>query len=220
VFGTFMLVFVDCGGAIMGATWPADVTPFGRALATGLVVMAIIYAYGDVSGAHLNPAVTLAFALRRVFPWRRVPTYWLAQLAGALLAAAVLRATFGGGVELGATHPKAPLLQAFLFEAILTCLLVSIVLGTATRHRSIGPNAAIASGGVVALVSLFARPVSGASMNPARSLAPALLAGDLRDLPIYLVAPFVGAAVGVVVMRALHSRRHAEEREASEGEPK
>ena len=215
-FGTFLLVTVDCGGAVIGSL-DGEVTSIARSAATGLLVMVMIYSIGNVSGAHFNPAVTTAFALRGVFPWRRVPVYWAAQLVGALLGAGLLRWMFGDVEHLGATLPHFGVARGFGMEVVLTVILVSVVLGTATRHRSIGANAAIASGGAVALCSLFSRPVSGASMNPARSLAPALLSGELHDLWIYLVAPFVGAALATLTMRVLHSRRHDSEREAAQG---
>lgn len=215
-FGTFLLVTVDCGGAVV-ASLDGDVTGVARSAATGLLIMTMIYSIGNVSGAHFNPAVTTAFALRGVFPWRRVPLYWLAQLVGAFVGAALLRAMFGDVAHLGATLPSFGAARGFGMEVVLTVILVSVVLGTATRHRSIGPNAAIAAGGAVALCSLFSRPVSGASMNPARSLAPAVMSGDLHDLWIYLVAPFVGAALATLIMRVLHARKHPWERKAAQG---
>jgi MIP family channel proteins len=193
-FGTFLLVIVDCGGAVIGSL-DGEITAVARSAATGLLVMVMIYSIGNVSGAHFNPAVTTAFALRGAFPWRRVPLYWVAQVAGAFLGAGLLRWMFGNVEHLGATIPHLGAVRGFGMEIVLTVILVSVVLGTATRHRSIGANAAIASGGAVALCSLFSRPVSGASMNPARSLAPAVVSGDLHELWIYLVAPFVGAAL-------------------------
>jgi len=215
-FGTLLLVVVDCGGAVIGSL-DGEVTAVARSAATGLVVMTMIYSIGNVSGAHFNPAVTTAFALRGVFPWRRVPLYWVAQLVGAMLAAGLLRAMFGNIEHLGATLPHFGAARGFGMEVLLTLILVSVVLGTATRHRSIGANAAIASGGAVALCSLFSRPISGASMNPARSFAPALVSGELHHLWIYLVAPFVGAALATLTMRVLHSHKHKSEREAAQG---
>ena len=215
-FGTFLLVTVDCGGAVVGSL-DGEITAVARSAATGLLVMTMIYSIGNVSGAHFNPAVTAAFALRGAFPWRRVPVYWLAQLTGAFLGAGLLRGMFGNVEHLGATIPHFGAARGFGMEVVLTMVLVSVVLGTATRHRSIGANAAIASGGAVALCSLFSRPVSGASMNPARSLAPAVMSGELHDLWIYLVAPFVGAALATLVIRVLHAHKHRSEREVAEG---
>jgi aquaporin Z len=215
-FGTLLLVMVDCGGAVIGSL-DGEITAVARSTATGLLVMTMIYSIGNVSGAHFNPAVTAAFAMRGAFPWRRVPLYWTAQLVGAFLGAGLLRWMFGVVQHLGATLPTFGVARGFGMEVILTTILVSVVLGTATRHRSIGANAAIASGGAVALCSLFSRPVSGASMNPARSLAPAMLSGEVHDLWIYLVAPFVGAMLATLTMRVLHSHKHRSEREVAEG---
>ncbi|HTR55091.1 MAG TPA: aquaporin [Kofleriaceae bacterium] len=215
-FGTLLLVAVDCGGAVIGSL-DGEITSVARSAATGLLVMTMIYAIGNVSGAHFNPAVTCAFAMRGVFPWRRVPLYWIAQLVGAFLGVGLLRWMFGDVAHLGTTLPSFGATRGFGMEIVLTMILVSVVLGTATRHRSVGANAAIASGGAVALCSLFSRPVSGASMNPARSLAPAVVSGELRDLWIYLVAPFVGAALATLTMRVLHAHKHRSEREAAEG---
>jgi glycerol uptake facilitator-like aquaporin len=139
---------------------------------------------------------------------------------GAFVAIGLLRALFGDAAHLGATEPRLGAARAFVFEVILTFLLVSVVLGTATRHRVLGPNAALASGGTVALCSLFSRPISGASMNPARSLAPALTTGATHDLWIYLLAPLVGSLLGTAAMHIIHRRRHAEELRAAAGEPK
>jgi MIP family channel proteins len=215
-FGTFLLVMVDCGGAVIGSI-DGEVTAVARSAATGLLVMTMIYSIGNVSGAHFNPAVTTAFALRGVFPWRRVPLYWVGQLSGALFGAGLLRCMFGDVEHLGTTLPRFGVGRGFGMEVVLTLILVSVVLGTATRHRSIGANAAIASGGAVALCSLFSRPVSGASMNPARSFAPAVMSGELHHLWIYLVAPFVGAALATLTMRVLHSHKHESEREVAQG---
>jgi aquaporin Z len=215
-FGTFLLVSVDCGGAVIGSL-DGEITSVARSMATGLVVMVMIYSIGNVSGAHFNPAVTTAFALRGAFPWRRVPAYWGAQLAGAFAGAGLLRWMFGNVEHLGATLPHFGAVRGLTIEVLLTVILVSVVLGTATRHRSIGANAAIASGGAVALCSLFSRPISGASMNPARSLAPAVMSGELHDLWIYLVGPMVGAALATLTMRVLHSHKHKSEREAAQG---
>lgn len=216
-FGTFLLVTVDCGGAIIGAL-SREITPPGRSFATGLLVMGMIYAVGDVSGAHFNPAVTFAFAVRGVFPWKRVLHYWAAQLVGAFLGIGLLHLWFGNVADLGATLPGFGAARAFGIEVVLTAILVSVILGTATQHRNIGANAALASGGAVALCSLFSRPISGASMNPARSLAPAVVSGATQDLWIYLVAPFLGALVAFLVMHLVHARVLPTERAAAQGD--
>ena len=185
MFGTFLLVSVDAGGAMIAAMSGGEVTPAARSAATGLLIMTLVYATGDVSGAHFNPAVTLAFALRRSFPWRKVPGYWASQVVGAVLAAVVLRSWFGNVEHVGASVAHFGPWSAFGMEVLLTTILVSAILGTAVRHKVVGPNAALASGGAVALCSLFSRPVSGASMNPARSLGPAVASGYLQDLWVY-----------------------------------
>jgi aquaporin Z len=218
--GTFLLVTVDAGGAVIAWVSGGEVTPEARSLATGLVIMAMVYAMGDVSGAHFNPAVTFAFALRRAFPWNRVAGYWCAQLLGAVLAAIALRATFGNVAGLGSTHPGFGSSRALAMEIVLSGILVLVILGTSTRHRVIGPNAAIASGGAVALCSLFSRPVSGASMNPARSLGPAIVSGELASVWIYALGPLTGGTLAVLIMMIVHSKRHREEREAAGGENK
>ncbi len=219
-FGTFLLVFVDCGGAMVGKLAPDEVTPAARAGAMGLLITAMIYAMGNTSGAHFNPAVTFAFAVRRAFPWARVHLYWIAQLVGALLAAGTLRIFLGDVDHVGATSPHFGAGRGFAAEVVLTCILVTIILGTATRHRSIGPNAALASGAAVALCGLFSRPLSGASMNPARSLAPALISGELGNVWIYLTAPFAGALVACAAISIIHTRKHGGETDAAQGDKK
>jgi len=173
-WGTFLLVLVAAGSVVVAAK--TAITPGWAALAVapGIMVMAIIYTMGAVSGAHLNPAVTLAFAIRRNFPWRRVPGYLLAQLLGGILAAFFLRAMFGTAGALGATLPGYGIgpLRALAMEVLLTAGLVNVILGTASGARNIGTNGAIAVGGYIALAGILAASVSGASMNPVRSLAP------------------------------------------------
>jgi aquaporin Z len=198
-WGTFLLVLVAAGGVVV-ATKTA-ITPGWAALAVapGIMVMAIIYTMGAVSGAHLNPAVTLAFAIRRNFPWRRVPGYLLAQLLGGILAAVFLRAMFGTAGALGATSPGYGIghLRALYMEVLLTAGLVNVILGTASGARNIGTNGAIAVGGYIALAGILAASVSGASMNPVRSLAPDIVRGNFTTTWIYVVGPLVGAAIGV-----------------------
>jgi aquaporin NIP len=195
--GTFALVFVGCG-AIMVEADGAGIGSLGVAVAFGLVILAMVAALGHVSGAHLNPAVTLAFALGRHFPPGRVPTYWLAQLAGALLAALLLRASLGDVADLGATTPSGSDGQSFVWEVVLTFFLVLVIASVATDTRAVGETAAIAIGATVALDALVGGPISGASMNPARSLGPGLVSGTLDGLWIYLTAPFVGGALGLL----------------------
>ena len=197
-WGTFLLVLAAAGGAMVAAK-TGGISPAAAAVAPGLTVMAVIYFMGTVSGAHLNPAVTFAFAVRRNFPWARVPGYWLAQFAGAWLAVLFLYAMLGLAGNMGATAPEAGMspLRALLLETVLTAGLVNTILGTASGARNIGTNGAIAVGGYIALAGLWAAPLTGASMNPARSLAPDLLRGDFSAAWIYFAGPFLGALIGV-----------------------
>ncbi len=173
------------------------------ALTFGLVIMAMIYAVGHVSGAHFNPAVTFAFALTRHFPWPRVFLYWGAQATGAILAALLLRASLGDIANIGATLPSGSDAQSFFWEVVLTVFLMFVIMAVATDTRAVGEAAAIAIGGTVGLDALFGGPISGASMNPARSLGPALVSGDLHALWIYLTAPLLGAAIGAVAYQLI-----------------
>jgi aquaporin NIP len=197
LIGTFALVFAGAG-AIMVDAKTHSLGHVGIAIAFGLVIMVMIYAVGHVSGAHFNPAVSFAFGLTRHFPWTRVAAYWAAQAAGALLAAAILRASLGNVAHVGATLPAGSQAQSFLWEAILTFFLMFVIMSVATDTRAVGEAAAIAIGGTVGLDAMFGGPVSGASMNPARSLGPALVSGDLHALWLYLVAPLLGAALGAL----------------------
>jgi MIP family channel proteins len=218
VVGTFALTFVAAGGVVIGALSEGAVSAASRAVAPGLVVLALIYAIGNDSGAHYNPSVTLAFALRRAFQWRWVTPYWAAQVIGAVAAALLLRMLFGTAKDIGATHPHYGTTVALVMEIVLTFLLVLVILGTATRYSLIGTDAALAVGATIACEGLFAAPVSGASMNPARSLGPALVSGAVSDLWVYLVGPFAGAALAVVATAILHRTRHPWEKEAAQGE--
>jgi aquaporin Z len=198
-WGTFLLVLVADGGGVIGATaYGTNLTLAMKALAPGIMVAAIIFFMGTVSGAHLNPAVTLAFAVRGNFPWLRVPGYIVAQLVGAVLASLTLQWMFGGIIN-GATEPTPHVSSwvAMLTEAILTLGLLSVIMGTATGARNVGVNGALAIGGYIGLVSVWAAPVTGASMNPARSFGPALVAGDFAHYWIYLAGPLLGAMVAV-----------------------
>jgi MIP family channel proteins len=196
--GTFGLVFAGCGAIAVG-----NVGTAGIAAAFGLAVLTMISALGHVSGAHFNPAVTLAFAVGRHFPASRVVPYWLAQAAGAIAAAAMLRITLGDALGGAVTQPSAGVGQALAWEGVLTFFLMLVIVAVATDTRVVGQGAAVAIGSAVAMGALVGGPVSGASMNPARSLGPALVSGDLSDLWIYLVAPPVGAVVAVLVYRHL-----------------
>jgi aquaporin Z len=218
-WGTFLLVMVAAGAGVVAAKSGGAVTLEMAAFAPGLMVMAIIYFMGTVSGAHLNPAVTFAFALRRNFPWRRVPGYILAQIAGGVAAAFFLKTLFGTTAALGATLPGKEVndFTALAIEIVLTTGLVSTILGTASGARNIGTNGAIAVGGYIALAGLWAAPISGASMNPIRSFAPDLVRGNLSITWIYIVGPFVGALIGVAFEWILKGKATTEGSMAAQG---
>ncbi len=193
----FALVFAGCGAIVSNAVYGGALGTVGIALAFGLVIMVMVYATGHLSGAHINPAVTLAFTLTRHFPPREAVAYVAAQLAGATAAALALLAIWPGQpAQLGATIPTVGSGSAFTYEALLTAFLMFVIMAVATDTRAVGGAAAIAIGGTIGLDALFGGPVTGASMNPARSLAPALAAWEWSDLWIYMAAPVIGAAGG------------------------
>lgn len=198
-WGTFLLVLVAAGGDVIREVSGGSLSLAMVVVAPGLMVIAIIYFMGSVSGAHLNPAVTLAFAVRGNFPWYRVPGYMVAQLIGGIVAAAFLFAMFGNAGSLGATHPGPGIggLKAMTMEIVLTAGLVNTILGTASGARNIGTNGALAVGAYIALAGLWASPISGASMNPVRSFAPDLIRFDFRSTWIYIIGPILGALVAV-----------------------
>jgi MIP family channel proteins len=195
--GTFALVFAGAGAVMVDAK-TAALGHVGVAITFGLVIMVMIYSVGHISGAHFNPAVSFAFAITRHFSWARVVSYWVAQLLGALLAAGLLRASLGKVAHVGATLPAGSNTQSFVWELVLTGFLMFVITAVATDTRAVGEAAAIAIGGTVGLDAMFGGPISGASMNPARSAGPAIVSGDLHALWIYLCAPIIGATVGAV----------------------
>lgn len=200
--GTFTLVFAGTGAAISNDTSGGAVTHVGVALVFGLVVLAMIYALGDISGAHLNPAVTLGFWRAGRFSGGEVLPYVISQTLGALVASGTLRLLFPGHATLGATLPAGTVAQSFIMEAILTFILMLVILNVSTGAKEKGITAGIAVGAVIAMEALFAGKVSGASMNPARSLAPALVGGNWQHLWIYLTAPCLGALAAVLLCRS------------------
>jgi aquaporin Z len=195
MYGTFALVFAGTGAIIVNDISHGAVTHVGIGLTFGMIVMALIYALGDVSGAHFNPAVTFGFFLARRFPARWTGLYVLSQCAGALLASLLLRLLFPDHSTLGTTQPAGPPLQSFVLEVVLGFLLMLVVLSVSTGAKEKGITAGVAVGSVIGLEALFAGPISGASMNPARSLAPAAVSFQFDHLWIYLSAPIIGTAI-------------------------
>ena len=193
--GTFALVFAGCG-AIMVDAKTDQLGHVGVAITFGLVIMFGIYAVGHISGAHFNAAVTFAFALTRHFPWPRALAYWGAQFIGTVCAAALLRASLGNIAHVGATLPSGSQGQAFLWELVMSAFLMFVILAVATDTRAVGESAAIAIGGTIGLDAMFGGPITGASMNPMRSLGPALVSGNLHALWLYILAPIVGTSLG------------------------
>ncbi|CAM6085994.1 unnamed protein product [Calypogeia fissa] len=196
IISTFILVFTGCGAAVVDAKSHGVVTHVGVSLSFGIVIMVMVYAVGHISGAHMNPAVTIAFATVRHFPWKDVPFYIGGQVVAAICAGFSLRIIFGDHAHLGATLPAGSNSQSFFLEVIITFILMFVVSAVATDTRAVGELAGIAVGSTVALNALFAGPISGASMNPARSLGPAVAANDFRAIWVYLVGPTVGAVFG------------------------
>jgi aquaporin Z len=207
--GTFCLVFAGTGAVVTDDVSGGAVTHVGVAVTFGLVVMAMIYAVGDVSGAHLNPAVTCGFWLAGRLRAAAAVPYVAAQVVGGLVASGVLRVIFPAHPTLGATLPAGPVTQSFVLEAVLTLILMFVILSISVGPKEKGLMAGIAVGGVVGLEAMFAGPVSGASMNPARSLAPALVSGNLTHLWVYLAAPVLGAALAVPCWLGVHGERCA-----------
>jgi aquaporin Z len=218
--GTFVLVTVAAGSGVINHYAGGDpISRTAAVIAPGAVVMAMIYAWGPLSGLHINPAVTLAFTARGVFPPAWVVPYWVVQFAGAIGAALFLQLMFGD-VSAGGNYPIATPggdWRSFVMEMVLTAILVSIILNTATGHRSIGHNAAIAVGSTVALLGLFASPISGASMNPARSLGPDIVSTDYTGWWVYIAGPVLGAAIAVIIITVVRGVPDKEEREAAQG---
>ena len=218
--GTFVLVTVAAGaGVINHYAGGGPISRTAAVIAPGAAVMAMIYAWGPLSGLHINPAVTFAFASRRVFPREWVLPYWIVQFAGAICAAWFLQVMFGN-VSAGGNYPIAKPggdWRSFVMETVLTAILVSIILNTATGGRSIGHNAAIAVGSTVALLGLFASPISGASMNPARTLGPDIVSTNYTGWWVYIAGPVLGAIIAVMIITAVRGRPVTEEWEAAEG---
>ena len=206
LLGTFALVFCGTGAIIINAESGGAVTHVGVAITFGLIVTSMIYALGNISGAHLNPAVSIAFALAGRFPLRCLPLYIVSQVAGALLASLVLRALFPANETLGATLPAGTAMQSAVLEAILTFFLMLVIISVASGSKEQGMFAGLAIGGTVMLEAMFAGPICGASMNPARSIAPAVVSGHLEHLWLYILAPVAGAAATIPTWKYLISK--------------
>jgi aquaporin NIP len=203
--GTFALVFAGPGAAVINAYTNGGVTPVGIGLTFGLIVGVMIYAIGHISGAHINPAVTLSFAALRHFPLRDVPGYLIAQLSGAATASLLTKGLYGNTAHLGATLPTHRAVQALVLEIALTFFLMFVIMSVATDVRAVGEAAALAIGGYVALAATFAGPIAGASMNPARSFGPALVSNDWSAWWVYWVGPIVGALLGALVYQLVRT---------------
>jgi aquaporin Z len=201
--GTFALVFAGTGAIIINQLYGGAITHVGIAMTFGLIVMSMIYAFGDISGAHLNPAVSIAFTIARRFPLAQLGPYILTQIAGGLLASFTLKLLFPASQLLGATMPAGSEVQSLVMELILTFFLMLVIINVASGSKEQGMFAGLAIGGVVALEAMFAGPVCGASMNPVRSLAPALASGHTEHLWLYIVAPVAGAVAAIPVFNIL-----------------
>ena len=204
--GTYALIFAGTGSIIINQQYNGVITHLGIAITFGLIVMSMIYAFGDISGAHLNPAVSIAFTVAGRFPAKMLPVYILIQLAGALAASFTLRLLFPENQTLGATMPSGSDMQSFVMEFILTFFLMLVIINVALGSKETGMFAGIAIGGTVALEALFAGPVCGASMNPVRSFAPAVVSGHGEHLWIYIVAPVLGAVAAIPVYNLLKAK--------------
>ncbi len=205
-FGTFCLVFAGTGAIVSNDVSGGAISHVGIALTFGLVVLAMIYSVGDISGAHLNPAVTLGFYAARRFPGQLVAPYIGSQLTGAVLASLLLRVLFPLHASLGATLPRGSAMQSFILEFVLTAILMFVILSVSSGSKESGITAGIVVGAVIALEAMFAGPICGASMNPARSIAPAVVSGKLAALWIYVAAPICGAMVAVLGCRCIREQ--------------
>jgi len=201
--GTYALVFAGTGAIVIDQQFHEAITHVGIAITFGLIVMSMIYAFGDISGAHLNPAVSIAFVAAKRFPVKLLAPYIVGQLSGAVLASFTLRLMFPDNQLLGATMPSGSELQSFIMELILTFFLMLVIINVAAGSKEQGMFAGLAIGSVVSLEAMFAGPVCGASMNPARSIAPALVSGHMEHLWLYVAAPVAGAVLAVLVFQLL-----------------
>ncbi len=220
LLGTFILTFTAAGADIVDQLYPHGIGHVARYTAPGIAVMAMIWALSGVSGAHINPAISLAFFLRRAFAGSLVVPYMIAQLVGATIAGFLLRAIFAGDIPLAITKPQPPFneTEAFAIEVALTGILAFTILGTAEQKAIVGKNAALAIGGIVAMCGLAFSPLSGASMNPARSLGPMIASFDLTHSLTYVLAPAIGAVIAAILCRLIYGACSQESRESAQGE--
>jgi MIP family channel proteins len=215
--GTFALVFAGCGAVMVAERFPGSLSPVGIAMVFGLVIAVMIYAVGHISGAHFNPAVTLAFAVAGRFPKGQIFGYWVAQCVAGILAIALLKLLLPAGDLYGATIPAIAVWPAVGFEAVLTFFLMFVIIAVATDARAVGTMAGIAIGSTVMLCALFGGAITGASMNPARSLAPALFQGSMNSMWIYLVGPFAGAVVAILLYECIRCENTVDDTESATG---
>jgi aquaporin Z len=205
--GTFAMVFCGTGAIIINQVSGGIVTHVGVAITFGFIVMAMIYSLGDISGAHMNPAVTIAFTIAKRFPVYQILPYIISQLAGAVLASVILHSLFPNNLTLGATLPAGPIMQSFILEFILSFFLMLVIINVANGSKEQGMFAGLAIGSTVLLEAMFAGPISGASMNPVRSIAPAVISGHTEHLWIYIIAPLAGTAAAIPVFNLLHNKK-------------
>ena len=201
--GTFAMIFCGCGAMTINEITNGSITHVGIAITWGLIVMAMIYAFGEISGAHFNPAVTIGFAYAKKFAWKEVPKYIIAQAIGAFIACFLLWFLFPESQTLGSTFPAEGFLpyRAFVLELILTFFLMIVIINVSTGSKEVGTMAGIAVGGIILLEAMFAGPMTKASMNPIRSLAPAVVSGNIQHLWLYLTAPFIGAIIAIATCK-------------------
>lgn len=214
LLGTFALVFCGTGAIVINQQSGGVITHVGIAITFGFIVMAMIYSLGDISGAHMNPAVTIAFTIAKRFQLKQVLPYIISQLIGALLASAVLHYLFPANQTLGATLPAGTEMQSFILEFILTFFLMLVIINVATGSKEQGMFAGLAIGSTVLLEAMFAGPICGASMNPARSISPAIISGHTEHLWIYIAAPVAGAAFAIPIFYLLHNKKQNNENSA------
>ncbi|RLD28005.1 MAG: aquaporin [Bacteroidetes bacterium] len=196
--GTFSLVFCGTGAIVINEFTGGTVTHVGIAMTFGLIVMGMIFAFGEISGAHINPAVTIGFAFAKKFPWKEVPAYCISQILGAFTASGILLFLFPESELLGTTLPQIDVLKVFIMEVLLAFFLMLVIINVSTGSKEMGVLAGIAIGAIVMLEALFAGPITGASMNPARSISPAVISGHIEHLWLYITAPILGALLAVM----------------------